>query len=131
MTHREKKPFSLKRQIKSTHHAIRGIGILLRFTHNAWLEVFFAAVAVYLGWALSITNTQWCLVVLSIALVIVTEAVNTAIEIHVDLTNPETHPHARDTKDVAAGAVLLAALFAGTVGALIFLPRVLSLLKVL
>lgn len=39
--------------------------------------------------------------------VLVAEAFNTALEIDIDLTSPEYHPYARDTKDVAAGAVLL------------------------
>ena len=120
----------MRKRIASTNHAARGIGLFVRFTHNAWLEIFFAAVAVYLGFALSISPVEWSLIVISIGLVVVAEAVNTAIEIHVNLTNPETHPHARDTKDVAAGAVLLAAIFAGIVGFIVFVPKLLPLLRV-
>ena len=131
MNHRQPKKFSLRKQIGSTNHAMRGIGIVLRYTHNAWLEIFFAVVAVYLGWALSISATEWIFIVFAIGSVIVAEAMNTAVEIHVDLTNPETHPHARDTKDVAAGAVLLSAIFAGIVGLIIFVPKLLPLLRAL
>jgi diacylglycerol kinase len=54
--------------------------------------------------------------------VLVAEAFNTAIEIDIDLTSPEYHPYAKDTKDVAAGAVLIAACTAALIGLIIFVP---------
>jgi diacylglycerol kinase len=54
--------------------------------------------------------------------VIVSEAFNTALEIDIDLTSSEYHPYAKDTKDVAAGAVLLSACTALIVGLIIFVP---------
>jgi diacylglycerol kinase len=63
------------------------------------------------------------LLVLAAGLVLVAEAVNTAIEIDIDLTSPTYHPYARDTKDVAAGAVLTAAFAAAVIGLIIFLPH--------
>ncbi len=65
---------------------------------------------------------------LAIALVIISEILNTAIEIDIDLTSPEYHPYARDTKDVAAGAVLAAALFALIIGLLVFVPKIVAVL---
>ena len=47
------------------------------------------------------------------------------MEIDINLTFPEYHPYARDTKDVAAGAVLLAAIVALVVGFIVFLPKIL------
>ena len=55
------------------------------------------------------------------------EALNTAIEIDIDLTSPEYHPFARDTKDVAAAAVLLSVFMAIVVGLIIFLPKIISI----
>jgi diacylglycerol kinase len=52
--------------------------------------------------------------------VLVSEAFNTAIEIDINLTSPEYHPYARDTKDIAAGAVLISAVTAVIIGVLIF-----------
>ena len=62
-------------------------------------------------------------------LVFMAEAFNTAIEIDIDLTSPEYHPFARDTKDVAAGAVLIAALTAAVIGVFIFGPYLLKFVK--
>jgi len=116
--------FSLVKRAKSFTHAGRGLFVFLKTTHNAWIHLVLALVAVVLGVTFSITTTEWLFVILAAGLVLVTEAVNTAIEIDIDLTSPEYHPYARDTKDVAAGAVLLAALTALLIGLIIFVPHV-------
>jgi len=54
------------------------------------------------------------------------EALNTAIELVVDLASPDVHPLAGRVKDVAAGAVLIAACGALVVGILVFAPHVVS-----
>lgn len=124
----EKKRFSIIARIRSTDNGWRGLGVMLKTTHNAWLEIFFAVVAVYLGFVFGISVTEWALVVFCIGLVIVTETINTALEIDVDLTSPGYHPFARDIKDVSAGAVLLSAFIAGVIGLIIFLPKLIALL---
>ncbi len=120
--------FSIGKRLKSTNHAWRGLGILIRNTHNFWVHVFFALLAVYLGFLLQISGVEWVLIVFAIGFVFTTEAFNTALEIDIDLTSPEYHPYARDTKDIAAGAVFLSIIVAGITGLIIFLPKVFSLL---
>ncbi len=124
---KEHRRFSIVARMKSTAHAWRGIGIILKTTHNMWVHIFFAIFAILLGFILQISNTEWIAVFFAIAFVIVAEAFNTAIEIDIDLTSPEYHPYARDTKDVAAGAVLLSVLFASIVGGIVFLPKIFML----
>ena len=123
-----KKRFSIVARIKSANHAWRGIGILFKTTHNFWLQIFFALVAVYLGFMLNISIAEWLFVVFSIGLVLIAETLNTAFEIDIDLTSPNYHPYARDTKDVAAAAVLISAILGAVVGIIIFLPKILILL---
>jgi len=125
---REKKRFSIIARIRSTNNAWRGLGILVRTTHNFWLQIFFGILAVILGFMLNISTTEWLFLVFAIGLVMITEIINTAFEIDIDLTSPEFHPYARDTKDVAAGAVLLAVILSVIVGLIIFLPKILVLL---
>jgi diacylglycerol kinase len=72
----------------------------------------------------NITLLEWIFIVLASGMVFAAEAFNTAIEIDMNLTSPEFHPHARDTKDVAAGAVLITAVVAMVIGVIIFLPRI-------
>ena len=130
MEQKEKKKFAIIPRIKNSTHAWRGIGIFFKTGPNPWWLVFFGALAVYLGFVLKISSVEWVLIVLVVSLVIIAEAFNTAIEIDINLTSPEYHPYARDTKDVASGAVLLACLCAAAVGLIIFLPKIFPLVKI-
>jgi diacylglycerol kinase len=115
-----KKEFSIIKRAKSFNHAGRGIWLFLKTTHNAWIHCVVLVVVIVLGFYFNISYIEWMILVLAAGFVLVTEAINTAIEIDINLTSPEYHPYARDTKDVAAGAVLLSAITAGIVGILIF-----------
>jgi len=64
------------------------------------------------------------MLVFSIGFVVVSEVFNTAIEIDIDLTSPGYHPFARDTKDVAAAAVVLSIIIASIIGMIVFLPKI-------
>jgi diacylglycerol kinase (ATP) len=123
----EKKRFSIVARAKSFTHAFRGIGILIKSTHNFWVHIFFAVIVILLSFILNISHIEWILIVFTIGFVMVSEAFNTAIEIDMDLTSPNYHPYARDTKDVAAGAVLISAITSIIIGLIIFLPKILAL----
>ncbi len=123
-----KKRFSIVARLKSVTNAWRGLGIFLKTTHNAWVHIFFSILAIYLGFALKINNMEWVVIIFAMGMVIVTEALNTAFEIDIDLTSPTYHPYARDTKDVAAGAVLVSVIVAGIIGLIIFLPKIIGLM---
>ncbi len=101
-------------------HAGRGLKLFFKTTPNALIHLAIFVSALMFGFVFHITYIEWVLIVLAAALVFVAEAFNTAIEIDIDLTSPEFHPYARDTKDVAAGAVLLASIFAAVVGLIVF-----------
>ena len=77
-------------------------------------------IVVALGVYFNITRTEWFMLVFAAGFVLTAEAFNTAIEIDMDLTSPNYHPFARDTKDVAAGAVLVSAITALIIGVMIF-----------
>lgn len=124
----DRKRFSIISRIKSTTHAFRGVGIFIQTTHNSWVHIFFTLLAVYLGFILHISSLEWIAIIFAIGLVILAETINTAIEIDIDLTSPTYHPYARDTKDVAAGAVLITVAIAGLVGLIIFLPKIILIL---
>jgi diacylglycerol kinase len=126
-TKAEKKRFSIIARIRSANHAWRGIKIIFATGHNIWGYVFFSLVVVYLGFILSVSTTEWLVLVLTIGVVFITEALNTAIEIDMNLTSPSFHPYARDTKDVSAGAALLSVIMAIIIGAVIFIPKIYGL----
>jgi len=89
---------------------------------------FLAAMAVLLvALFLRVSPLEFCLLALSILVVLCSEMINTAVEAVVDLVSPEYHPLAKIAKDTAAGAVLLAACGAGITGYLVLAKYILPL----
>lgn len=123
----EKKRFSIVARAQSFKHALRGIGVIFKTQHNAWLHGLAAIIVIFLGFWLNISEGEWAVILLSITSVLTAEAFNTAMEFDIDLTSPTYHPYARDTKDVAAGAVLITAIGATIVGLIIFVPKLIPL----
>lgn len=115
--------FSVAARARSLRYAARGIAILLRSQHNAWIHAAASLAVVALGFYLKLSRLEWGLVVLAMAVVWSAEAVNTAFEALCDVTSPDLHPLVERAKDVAAGAVLLAAAGAAVVGVLVFGPH--------
>lgn len=127
----ERERFSIVRRAKSFVHAGRGIRIFFATTHNSWIQIVILVAAVIGGFAFRISHAEWLALVLASGLVLTAEAINTAIEIDINLTSPDQHPFARDTKDVAAGAVLLSAITALAVAGIVFIPHLYAYLHVM
>ena len=115
-------------RLRSFGHAFRGLAILLRTQHNARIHAAATVMVVAAGALFGISPAEWALIALAIVCVWVAEALNTAIEFLVNLASPEPHPLAGKAKDVAAGAVLVAAIGSVIVGALVFGPHLLRVL---
>ncbi|MCB0522597.1 MAG: diacylglycerol kinase family protein [Lewinellaceae bacterium] len=116
----------LKKRLNSFRYAFAGLGELLRSQPNAKIHLVAACAVAAAGFYFEITTTEWCLATFAVAMVFSAEAFNTAIENLTDLASPDYHPLAGKAKDVAAAAVLVAAIGAAAVGLLIFGPRVLG-----
>lgn len=116
----DKQKFSIVNRAKSFTHAGRGVWIFFKSTHNAWIEAAILVAAIVLGLHYHLSQIEWAMIILAAGLVIGAEAFNTAIEVDIDLTSPTYHPYARDTKDIAAGAVLLASITAAIIGICVF-----------
>lgn len=108
-------------------HAFAGLAYLLRSQPNARIHAVITAIAVTLGLALGFTRIEWALLIGAIGLVWLAELFNTAVEALVDLVSPEHHRLAGASKDLAAAAVLVAALTSLLIGLLLFLPRLVLL----
>ncbi|WP_276498416.1 diacylglycerol kinase [Pontibacter litorisediminis] len=119
-----------KKRYNSFKFAFRGINAAVRSEPHMRLHILSALGVVGLGLALGVTKTEWCLLVGSMGLVITAEILNTAIETVVNLVSPEFHQLAGKAKDLAAGAVLVAAMAAAVIGTIIFLPYLLALAEV-
>lgn len=113
---------SIRKRIDSFRYAFQGLADLFRTQPNARIHLLATAVALALGWYFEVSRMEWVAIIICIALVLAMEAVNTALEYLTDLVSPEFNPLAGKVKDVAAAAVLLAAIGAVIVGLKIFVP---------
>lgn len=118
--------FDVSARLRSVRYALRGIGVMLRTQHNAWVHAVATVAAVGAGFVLGIGRLEWLAVVLAIMAVWTAEALNTAFESLCDVASPEFHPMVERAKDVAAGAVLVAATGSVVIGLLVFGPRLLA-----
>lgn len=115
--------------LESFGHAIDGLAHLLRTQPNFRVHLAVALLAVVLAAALTFSAVEWAVLVITIALVLAMEGLNTGIEIAVTLASPERRPEAKAAKDIAAGVVLLSAIASVVIGGLLFLPHVQRLLS--
>lgn len=127
MKNKESKAFSPVARANSFRYAFKGLRLFFSTQHNAWIHLFAAFSVIAAGFFFTITKTEWLFVVLAIALVIITEMLNTSIEFLVDLVSPEYNELAGKIKDLAAGAVLFAAIIAAVIGVLVFEPYLWSI----
>ncbi|MEA3209245.1 MAG: diacylglycerol kinase [Chthoniobacter sp.] len=111
------------RLARSFGYAFRGVRAMVVTQANARLHLGATVAVLVLGFVLELARWEWCAIVGAIGLVWAVEGVNTALEAVVDLASPQQHPLAGRAKDIAAGAVLCAAISAAIVGAVIFLPK--------
>ncbi len=123
-----KNKFSIKKRVKSFSYAFRGIYFMLKSQHNAWIHFAITFIVIIAGWMMDVSSIEWCFLIFAIGFVLSAEAFNTAIEELTNLVSPEQNPKAGIIKDVAAGAVLIAAIVAAIIGLIIFLPKINHLL---
>lgn len=107
---------------ESFRHALRGLRFVVRTQPNMWIHPAAAIVVFLLAIWLRLSVEDWAVLVLTVGLVLTAELLNTAIEATIDLASSQLHPLAKIGKDVAAAAVLVAAILAVVVGLLIFGP---------
>jgi len=113
----------VKKRIKSVKYCFQGLWIFFSTQHSSWVQAPIALMTILLGFYLKINVIEWCFVVGAIGLVFVAEIINTAIEFLTDLVSPDYHQLAGKVKDLAAGAVLLAAITAAIIGGIVFIPK--------
>jgi diacylglycerol kinase len=117
----------IQNRYRSFRAALRGFGWLILSERHFQLHLVAAVAAILLGLILGLTGVEWAILVVTIGLVLVAEAINTAIEHTIDLTVRQIHPLARNAKDIGAAAVLIAAAISVLVGCFLFLPKLIAL----
>jgi len=121
------KRFSVQARIKSFFYAGRGIKFMLQSQHNAWIHTLATIVVITAGFLAGISKTEWGLIILAIIAVWTAEALNTAFEYLSDVSSPGSDPRVMKAKDIAASAVLIAAIGAAAIGLIVFIPYLAAL----
>jgi diacylglycerol kinase (ATP) len=122
-------PFRFSERVASFRHAFRGIGLLIRTQHNAWIHLVATAGVIAAGFGFGLERWEWVALLLAIGLVWTAEAVNTAVELLGDEISQERRERIGAAKDAGAAGVLLASIAAAMVGLIVFAPHVLALLE--
>ena len=116
----------LRLRAYSFRYAFAGWWFVIRTQHNAWVHALASVLVFILAFWLQLPLRDWAVLLLAVGMVWTAEFMNTAIEALIDLVSPRHNPLAKMSKDVAAAAVLIAALAAAIIGFLILGPPLLA-----
>ena len=120
-----------KRLINSFRYAIEGIIYAFKYEQNIIVHTVAMFLVIVLGFIVKISYFEWLVCLILFGLVIATEMINTAIEATVDLACKKKDPLAKIAKDTASGAVLIFAFTSIVAGLLIFVPKIIYIIKTL
>ncbi|MCD6410524.1 diacylglycerol kinase family protein [bacterium] len=121
--------FHWQRFKKSLKVAIGGIGFAIRKEENFRLMFLAALIAIVLSFVFPLKTAERALVFLTITIVLGMELINAQIEKVLNFLQPNLDKRVKIIKDLSAGAVLITAIGALVVGLVIFLPKIIGLLK--
>ena len=102
----------------------RGLNVAMSQEKSFVAHFVVTAVVIVAGFALGISKSEWCIIVLCMMAGLSTELLNTAIERLAKAITRETNPHIRDALDIASGAVLIITIGAVVLGSMVFLPKI-------
>jgi diacylglycerol kinase len=118
--------FSWQARRRSFLYAGAGIYHLLKTEHNAWIHLVITLLVAGASVYFKVSRLELAVLFFAIALVWVAEMVNTCIEKTLDFITQKRCEEIKRIKDIAAGAVLIAALSAVIIGAIVFIPKILE-----
>lgn len=124
---KRKKKYSIKRFFKSFKYALSGIKKAYQTEQNLVIHTIATFLVLGLSWYFKISTIELMFIIFAIGLVITLELINTAIENTVDMAMPNMHPLAKNAKDIASSAVLVASITALIIGLIVFVPRIIKL----
>ncbi|WP_299229023.1 diacylglycerol kinase [uncultured Psychroserpens sp.] len=119
----QKKESFLVNRLKSVGYAFKGALFLIKTESSIKIQVFIAIIVTIAGFYFEISKTEWLFQIVFIGLVMSLEGVNTAIEYISDFIHPDRHDSIGRIKDIAAGAVFIAAVAATIAAMVIYIPK--------
>lgn len=114
----------IQRELKSFAHAIRGLKPLFQSQKHFRFHVLATALVIALAFWVSVSTIEWSILLLCCGLVLMAEALNSALEAALDHLHPEIHPAIGKAKDMAAAGVLIVSVLSAVIGGVIFWPYV-------
>ncbi len=99
-------------RFKAVFYSIKGAFLLLKTEHSIQAQSLIALMFIIAGFYFEISQIEWLFQVLAICLVLCAESLNTAIEKLADFIHPDHNKKIGFIKDVSAGAVFFASIFA-------------------
>lgn len=119
-----KKESFITNRLKSINYAFKGAFVLLKSESSIKVQFVIAIILTFTGFYFNISKNEWLFQLLAIGLVMSIEGANTAIEEIANFIHPEHHSKIGLIKDIAAGAVFIASIFATIVGLIIYIPKI-------
>ena len=110
-------------RLKSVGFAVKGALKRITTEHSVMVQSSLAVLMTVAGFYFKIDRYEWMMQILAFGLVLGVESLNTAVEKIADFIHPEYHERIGFIKDIAAGAVMFAALAAMAIGLLIYVPK--------
>ncbi|WP_271406098.1 diacylglycerol kinase family protein [Tenacibaculum soleae] len=118
----------IKGRLRSMTFALKGMWLLITTEDSIKAQLFFGFIATLLGFYFNISATEWMVQCILIGMILVAEALNTAVEKVADFVHPDFHKKIGFIKDIAAGAPAFAALTSLIVASIIYLPKIIAIL---
>ncbi|OCK42743.1 diacylglycerol kinase [Tenacibaculum soleae] len=118
----------IKGRLRSMTFALKGMWLLITTEDSIKAQLFFGFIATLLGFYFNISATEWMIQCILIGMILVAEALNTAVEKVADFVHPDFHKKIGFIKDIAAGAPAFAALTSLIVASIIYLPKIIAIL---
>ena len=112
----------LPRLLKSFTYALKGLYKVFREEQNLRIQGTVAILVIALSFYFQIKPIEWCLILVCITMVLLMEILNSAVERVADVLRPRINNYVKEIKDIAAAAVMMAAIVSGIIGMIIFLP---------
>jgi diacylglycerol kinase (ATP) len=119
-----KKESFLINRLKSIGYAYKGALLLIKTEASIKIQFVLALIMTVAGFYYHISSVEWGIQLLAIGLVMSIEGLNTAIEEIANFIHPEHHSKIGLIKDIAAGAVFIASVFATIIGFIIYIPKI-------
>jgi|SRR5690625_2638325 len=109
-------------------HALSGLKIVIKKERNFKIHLIALLIVITTAIILKLTYIEWAIILIVSSIVLLTEIINSVIELMIDYIKPEIHPRAKEIKDMSASVVLIASISAMIIGFIIFLRKILLLI---